>query len=99
MEYFLQKFAEYGGVFGILFGGSLIVIFFLFKENRTLQREKLEQVEKRVEELKVSKSENATAAEASRQIAENGFRVAENTFEVVKNLQQLLNIKGGRQQA
>ena len=96
MEYFLDQFAKYGGVFGVLFGGSVIIIGFLWKENRALQAKILDQAEKRVEELKVSKAENAAAAEASRQIAENGFRVAESTFTVVQNLQQLFNLKGGK---
>ena len=93
MEYFTQKFFELGGVFGLLFGGSLIIILFLYKENRTLQREKLEQVEKRVEELKVAQKAYTDSTEANRKVAETGYRIAENTFTVVQNLQQLLNIK------
>lgn len=68
----------------LLFAGSLLVIFFLHRENRKLSDEKVELANRRVEDLKEAR--NAYGI-----LSETATKVAENTYTIVQNLQQLLN--------
>ena len=82
MEY-LSQIAEQGLGY-LLFAGSLLVIFFLHKENQKLSNEKVELANKRVEDLKEARNAYSILSDAS-------TKVAENTYTIVQNLQQLLN--------
>lgn len=80
---FLKMIAAQG--FGyLLFVGSLLVIFFLFKDNRKLSDEKVDLANRRVEDLKEAQAVYATLSKASTDLAQN-------TYTIVQNLQQLLN--------
>ena len=82
MEY-LSQVAEQGLGF-LLFAGSLLVIFFLYRENQKLSNEKVDLANRRVEDLKEARTAYSVLSEAS-------TKVAENTYTIVQNLQQLLN--------
>jgi predicted histidine transporter YuiF (NhaC family) len=68
----------------LLFSGSLVVIFFMYRENRQLNVDKVDLANKRVEDLKQAQA-------AQNAISESATKVAENTYTIVQNLQQLLN--------
>lgn len=84
MDYFIKTFFQIGGVFGLLFGGSLIVIFFLYKENRQLSKDKVDLVSQTVQLLNEARNSYAN-------LSESASKTAENTYTIVQNLQQLLN--------
>ncbi len=68
----------------LLFSGSLVVIFFLYRENRKLSEDKVGLAKEIVEQLKSAQATYNTLSESS-------IKVAENTYTIVQNLQQLLN--------
>jgi hypothetical protein len=83
MEEYIKLIASQG--FGyLLFVASMFVCFFLYKENRKLNQDKVDISEKRVEDLKEAQANYGKMSEAS-QI------VAQNTLTIVTNLQNLLN--------
>lgn len=82
MEY-LDQIAKQGLGY-LLFAGSLLVIFFLHKENKKLSEDKVELANRRVEDLKEAR--NAYSI-----LSENATKIAENTYTIVQNLQALLN--------
>jgi len=83
MDYFIKTIAMQG--FGyLLFAGSILIIFFLYRENKQLSNDKVDLANKRVEDLKESAKSYAIVSDATQ-------KVAENTYTIVQNLQQLLN--------
>lgn len=68
----------------LLFAGSILIIFFLYRENKQLSNDKVDLANKRVEDLKESAKSYAIVSDATQ-------KVAENTYTIVQNLQQLLN--------
>lgn len=68
----------------LLFSGSLVVIFYQYRENRQLNADKVDLANRRVEDLK-------DAQTAYSALSESATKVAENTYTIVQNLQQLLN--------
>ncbi len=82
MDY-LAEIAK-GGFGYVLFAGSLLVIFFLYKENRRLSDEKVDLANKRVEDLRQAQAAYSVLSDAA-------TKVAENTYTIVQNLQQLFN--------
>lgn len=68
----------------LLFAGSLVVIFFLHRENRKLSDGQVELANKRVEDL-------VAARNAYGILSDSSTKVAENTYTIVQNLQQVLN--------
>jgi hypothetical protein len=82
-DFLLKGIAQQG--FGyLLFAGSLLVIFFMYRENRKLSEKSVEQADRRVEDLK-------EAQRVYNSLSESATKVAENTYTIVQNLQQLLN--------
>lgn len=87
MEYLAEVAKQ--GLGYLLFIGSLLVIFFLFKENQKLNNDKVDLANRRVDDLQA-------AQRAYMVLSESATKVAENTYTIVQNLQQLLNnIKKG----
>lgn len=80
---FLGEIAKQG--FGyLLFAAALVVIYFLYKENRKLSEDKVDLANKRVEDLKEARGAYAT-------LTETASKTAENTLTIVQNIQQILN--------
>ena len=80
---FLSEIAKQG-LGWMLFAASVVVIFFLYKENRKLSQDKVDLANQRVEDLKEAR--NAYAI-----LSETASKTAENTLTIVQNIQQLLN--------
>ena len=68
----------------VLFIGAMFVIYFLYKENKQSNKEKLDLANQRVQDLKEAQASYSVLSEAA-------TKVAENTFTIVQNLQSLLN--------
>lgn len=83
MDYFIKAIAMQG--FGyLLFAGTLLVLFFMYRENKQLSREKVDLANQRVQDLKEARDSYAI-------LSESATNVAQNTYTIVQNLQQLLN--------
>jgi hypothetical protein len=83
MEALLRQIAEQG--FGyVLFVASLLVCYFLYKENRQLSQEKVDLANKRVEDLKEAQKNYSVLSEALQV-------TTQNTLTIVTNLQNVLN--------
>lgn len=80
---YLAEIAKQG--FGyLLLAGSLFVVYFLYKENQKLNKEKVDLANQRVEDLKEAKDAYAT-------LSSQTSKTAENTLTIVQNIQQILN--------
>lgn len=82
MEY-LAEIAKQGLGY-LLFAGSILVNFFLYRENKKLSNDKVDLANRRVEDLVAARNAYSILSDAS-------TKVAENTYTIVQNLQQLLN--------
>lgn len=83
MEKIVNEIAMQG--FGyLLFVGAVFVVYFLYKENKQLARDKVDLANQRVQDLKEARDSYAN-------LSESATKVAENTYTIVQNLQQLLN--------
>lgn len=95
MEY-LADIAKQG-LLGIFLALSLLVNYFLYKENRALSREKVELVERHVQNLLSLKDAYFDSLEkmklAYADNAEKTSQVVNSILTIVQNLQQLLNTK------
>lgn len=101
MEYFIDKFVEYGGVFGLLAIGEFIVIGFLFRQYLTIVKENKDLINKRVEDWQMFKKDSETQLEANRQAAyvtakaaELANSLASQTLEAIKSLTNLVTYRG-----
>lgn len=83
MEKLIMQVASQG--FGyLLFVIACFVIYFLYKENKQLNNEKIGLANQTVQILKEAQATYTTLSESS-------IKVAENTYTIVQNLQQVLN--------
>lgn len=80
---YLGEIAKQG--FGyLLFAGAILVVYFLYKENQKLNKEKVDLANQRVDDLKEAKDAYAT-------LSSQTSKTAENTLSIVQNIQQILN--------
>lgn len=82
---FLNEIAKQGLGY-LLFAGSLIVIFFLYRENRNASQELKDLAEKRITDLKEVQANYTNSISAIK-------AVADNTLTIVENLQTMIGIK------
>lgn len=72
------------GLGWLLFAGSIVIIYFLYKEIKQLNKEKIDLANQRVIDLK-------EARDAYGILSQSASKTAENTFTIVQNIQSILN--------
>lgn len=72
------------GLGWLLFAGSVVVIYFLYKEIKQLNKDKIDLANQRVADVE-------KAREAYGVLSQTASKTSENTLTIVQNIQSILN--------
>lgn len=94
MEQFLDYFFNQG-LLGVITIGEFVIIYFLYRENKTLNQKIIDMAEKRIVDLQTLKDEYFEQINQFKDVYILSFeavkKLAESILNVVQNLQNTLN--------